>query len=108
MRACKLNPDGRENGLEISPVLEVPGAEEGGTESPVCKRPFCDRLSDCHLPRSRESVQPVDGLLSKVMCPQFYLVQNCPAGSLETTVAISMSILGLVCIAKIVEDSRFS
>ena len=65
----KLDPNGGENELKVAPVLEVSRAEEGSTEPPICKRPFCDRLSNGGLSRSREPVQPVDRGLAKVVRP---------------------------------------
>ena len=42
------------------------------------------------------------------MCPEFNLVQDGCAGSLEAVVTATMSILGTLCTPKIVEENRFS
>ena len=47
--------------MEVTPVLEVSGAKEGGAELTVCERPLLDRLCDSALPRPNEPVQPVNG-----------------------------------------------
>ena len=43
-----------------------------------------------------------------VVRPEFDLVQNGAAGSLETTVAVTMSILGLMRTVETVEESRLN
>jgi hypothetical protein len=94
---CELDSQGGEDEVEVAPVLEVSRAEEGGTEPSVCERPLRDGLRDGGLPRSSEPIQPVDRGLVKVARPEFDLVQNGPASSLETTITVAMSILGLLC-----------
>ena len=42
------------------------------------------------------------------MRPELDLVQDSAARSFQTTVAVAVSILGLLRIAEVVEDSRFS
>ena len=44
----------------------------------------------------------------KVVCPEFDLVQKGSPGSLQATVTATVSILGLVGIAEVVENIRFS
>ena len=44
----------------------------------------------------------------KVECPEFDLVQKDPTRSLEATVTVAVSVLGLVGIAKTLEDFRIS
>ena len=100
----ELDSQGGEDGLEAAPVLEVSGAEEGGTQPSVRKRPFRDRLCDCALPRPGETVQPVDGGLVEVTGPQFNFVQNCCTCSSKTTTPIAVSILGVFCAPYIIED----
>ena len=105
---CELSSDGGENELEVPPVLEVSRTEEGSAKSSVGESPFRDCPSDGALPRPRESIQPVDRWLVKVVCPEFDLVQNGSAGSPETTAVATVSILGLLCTTKVIEDNRFS
>ena len=87
--------------------MEVSGAKEGGTESPVYERPLGGRLCDGSLPRPGEPIQPVDGGLVKVVDPEFDRVQNCGTRSFEATVALSVSVLGFFCISNVVENIRF-
>ena len=92
---------------EVTPVVEIPRAEEGGTQTPVRERPLRDRLCDCALARSGEPVQPIDRRLVEVTGPEFDLVQNfCPCSS-ETTIPIAMSILGLLRISDVIKNSGF-
>jgi hypothetical protein len=102
-----LDGQGWEDETEVAPVFEISGAEEGGTESPLCEQPLRDRLSNGALSRSSESIQPVNRSFVKVACPEFDLVQDGTAGPLETTVAVAMAVLGLSSAAKIVEGTRF-
>ena len=101
----ELDSQGWEDGLEGPPVLEVSGAEEGCTQPPIRERPLRDRLCNSALPRPGETVQPVDRGLVEVAGPEFDFVQNCCARSFETTIPVAMSILGLLCAPKIIEDS---
>ena len=93
--------------MEVASVLEVSGTEEGGTESSVSEHPFCDSLCDRALSCPSKPIQPIDRGLPKVADPEFDPVQNCSARTLETTITISVSVLGLLCISESVEDSRF-
>ena len=52
--------------MEVAPVLEVSGTEEGGTELIICEQPLCDRLCDRALSCPGQSVEPVDGGLAEV------------------------------------------
>ena len=88
--------------------MEVSGAKEGGTESPVCERPLRRRLSDGSLPRPSEPIQPVDRGFVEVVDPQFDRVQDCCTRSLEATAAVSVLILGSFRISDVVENIRFS
>ena len=94
--------------LEAPPVLEVSGAEKGGTQPPVRKRPLRNCLCDGTLPSPSEPVQPVDGGPVEVTGPEFDFVQNrCPCSS-EASIPIAMSIFGLLCAPYVIEDSGFS
>ena len=88
-------------------ILKVSRAEEGGPEPSFCENPLRDRLRDRGLPRPSESIQPVDRRLVKVARPEFDLIQNVAAGPLEATVAVAMSIFGLLRTMDIVEDNCF-
>jgi hypothetical protein len=103
----KLDGQGGEDETEVAPVFKVSGAEEGGTESSLCERPLRDCLSNGALPRSSETVQPVNRGFVKVACPELDLVQDGTAGPLETSVAVAMAVLCLSSATKIVEGSRF-
>ena len=52
--------------MEVVSVLEVPGAEEGGTELIIREQPLCDCLRDGALSCPSQSVEPVDGGLGEV------------------------------------------
>ena len=103
----ELDGQGWEDGLEVPAVLEVPRAEEGCTQPPICKGPFRDRLRNGALPRPCETVQPVDGGFVEVAGPEFDFVQNCCPCSSETTIPVAMSILGVLCAPYIIKDSGF-
>ena len=103
----ELDSQGGENRLEVPPVLEVSGAKEGGAKPSICKRPLRDRLGDGTLSRPSETVQPVDGGLAEVADPKFDLIQDCYARSPETTIAVAVSIPGLLCTPDTVEGGRF-
>ena len=105
---CELNREGGEDRLYVASVFKISRAEEGSARSSICKSPLRDCLCDGALSRSGESVQPVDRLFLKVVCPDFDFIQDGSTGSPETAVAIAVSILGLLCRADIVEDSRFN
>ena len=103
----ELDSNGGEDGLEVAPVLKVPGAKEGGSQSPVRKCPLRNSLRDGALARPSEPVQPVYGGLVEVAGPELDPVQNCCTRSAETSTAVAMSILGLLCESYVVEDSGF-
>ena len=105
---CELDSQGGEYEVEVTPVLEVSGAEEGGPEASICECPLGDRLRDGALPCSGKPIQPVDWRLSEVRCPVLNLVQNDSPGSLEATPATTMAIFRLLCTVDIVKDSRIS
>ena len=106
--ARKLNGKGGEDELEIAPILVVSRTEEGSPEPSFCSGPLRNRLGDGSLPGSSEPVQPVDRRSVEVARPEFDLVQNGTAGSLETTFAFAVPILSLMCIMNVVEDGPFS
>ena len=93
----ELDSQSGENRLEVPPVLEVSGTKEGGPKPSICKRPLRDRLGDGTLPRPSEAVQPVYGGLVEVADPKFDFVQNRCTRSPETTIAVAVSIPGLLC-----------
>ena len=93
--------------MEVAPVLEISGAEEGSTELSVREHPLGDCLSDGGLPCSSESIEPVDRRFVEVACPKFDLVQDGPASPLEATITVAVSVLGLFGVAGVVEDTRF-
>ena len=93
--------------MEVAPVLEISGAEEGSTELSVREHPLGDCLSDGGFPRSGESIEPVDRRFVEVTCPTFDLVQDVSTSPLETTTTVAVSVLGLLSVAGIVEDTRF-
>ena len=105
----ELDREGREDGPEVPPVLEVSGAKEGGTEPAICECPLSCRLCDRGLARPGEPIQPVDRgfVFVKVVDPKFDLVQDCCTRSFETTAAVSVLIPGFFCISDIVENIRF-
>jgi len=105
---CKLDGQGGEDEVEIAPVLEVSGAEEGGPKLSVWENPLRDRLRDGGLPRPCQPVQPINWGLVKVPCPEFDLVQNDSAVSLEATPAVAMPTPSTPRTGDTVEDSRFS
>ena len=103
----ELDGQGREDGLEVPPVLEVPGAEEGGTQPSIRSRPLRNCLCNSALTRPGEPVQPIDCGFVKVTGPKLDLVKYCCTCSFETTIPIAMSILGLFCAPYIIEDCSF-
>ena len=103
--SCELDAKGGENELKVAPVLEVSGAEERGPKSSFCERPFRDCLRNGALSGPGKPVQPVDRRLAKILCPQFDPIQNSSARSLETTIAVTVSILGSLRTAETVQDS---
>ena len=94
--------------MEVPPILEIPRTEEGGTKLAICEQSLRDSPRDGALPGSRQPIQPVDGELARVSCPEFDTVQNGSAGSLETTFLLAVSKLGPTCTAEIVEGRFFS
>ena len=73
----------------------------------VREQPLRDRLRNGALPRSGQPVQPVDGGLVEVPCPEFDTIQNGSPCSFEAAFALAMSKLGPVCIAEMIEDGLF-
>jgi hypothetical protein len=73
----------------------------------ICKHPFCDRLRDGAFPCPSQPVQPEDGRLAEIPCPEFDIVQDSSADSLQTTFAVAMPIFGCLRTAEIVEDGCF-
>ena len=108
VRPGELDSQRREDKPEVPPVLEVSGAKEGGAELSICGHPLSDSLGDSALPCPGETVQPVDGGLVEVADPEFDFVQDGCTRFPETTIAIAMSILGLLCVSDVVENDRFS
>ena len=88
--------------------MEISGAKERGTESPVRECPLGGRLCDGTLPRPGKPIQPVDRGFVEVVDPQFDRVQDCCTRSLEATAAVSVLILGSFRISDVVENIRFS
>ena len=74
----------------------------------VCEQSLCNGLSDGALARSGQPVQPVNGGFVKIPRPEFNIVQDGPAGSLEATFAATMAILRLLCATEVVKDSCIS
>ena len=74
--AGQLNRKGREDETEVTPIREVPGAEEGRPKFSVRENPLRGGLGDRGLPCPRQPVQPVDGGLVEVPRPAFNPVQN--------------------------------
>jgi hypothetical protein len=81
-----------EDELEIALTLEASGVEKAGVEKSLCEHFLRDRLGDDGLSCPGEPVQQIG-------------VKSRPERPLETTVPVAMSILGLLRIAEIVEDS---
>jgi hypothetical protein len=73
----------------------------------ACERLLRHRLRDGGLPRPGKPVQPVDGRFPRASCPEFDLIQNGSAGSLETTVTVPVSIFGLLRVTEFIQDNRF-
>ena len=94
--------------MEVASVLEVSGAEEGGPKLSGWENPLRNCLRDGGFPRPGQPVQPVYGGFIEVPCPEFNLVQDDPAGSLEAAPTVAMSIFSIPCTPDTVEDSRFS
>ena len=69
--ASELDGKGGEDELEVAPVLEVSGTEEGSAEPSVCERPFRNRLRDGGLSCSSQPIKPVNRRLGKVTSPEF-------------------------------------
>ena len=44
----------------------------------------------------------------ETLCPELDLIQECPAGSLDTTITAAVSILCALCTAECGEGKRFS
>ena len=103
----ELDSKGWEYSLEVAPVLEVSGAEEGCTQPPVRKRPLRNSLCDGALARPSEPVQPVDLGFVEVAGPEFNFVQDRRARSSKATIPISMPIFSLLGAPYTVEDSGF-
>ena len=94
--------------MEVAPVHEVSRAEEGGPKLSAGECPLRNRLGDGTLPRSGQSIQPVDGGFIEIPCPELDLVQDNSTSSLETTFAAAMAIFSGLRTAEIVEDNCFS
>ena len=93
--------------MEVAPVFEISGAEEGSTEPFVPEYPLSDRLSDGALPRSGESIEPVDRGFVRVACTEFALIHGGPAGPLKATITVAMSVPGLFDMEEIIGYSRY-
>ena len=106
--ACELNRKGGEDEVEVAPVQEVPRTEERGSEVSICEHPLCDRLGDGALPGPGQSVQPVDGRLVEIPCPDFDLIQDSSAGSLQTAFAVAVAIFCGLSTSEIIEDGGLS
>jgi len=108
VRACELNRKSWEDETEVPPVPEVSRTEEGGSKSSICEYPLRDRLRDRGLPSPGQPVQPVDGRLVEIPCPQVDPVQDNSTGSLQATITVTMSVFGRLRTTETVEDDRFS
>ena len=103
--SCELDAEGGEYELEVAPVLEVPRAEERGPKLSFCEHPFRDRLCNRTLSGPGQPIQPVDRRLAKVPCPQLNRIQDNSASTLETSITVTVSILGPLCTEEVVQDS---
>jgi hypothetical protein len=72
--ALELDGKGGENELEVTPVQEVSGAEEGGPKLSFRECPLRGCLRDGALPRSGQPVQPVDRAAAIKIYPEFDIV----------------------------------
>ena len=106
--ARQLNCKGWEDEAEIPPIWEISGAEEGRSKLAICEYPLRDSLGDSGLPCPGQPVHPVDGGPTKIARPKPDLVQNRSACPLQTTFAVTVTILGSLCSADTVEDGGFS
>ena len=101
----ELDRKGGEYEVEVAPIREVSRTEEGGTELSICERPLRNRLRDRALACPGQSVQPVDRGPVKIPCPEFDLVQDNSAGSLQTPFPATVPIFCCPRTTEIVEDS---
>ena len=106
--ARKLDCKGGEYEVEVAPIREVSRTEEGGTELPICERSLRDRLRDRALACPGQPVQPVNRRPVEIPCPEFDLVQDDCAGSLQTPSSATVPIFCCPRTAEIVEDSYLS
>ena len=104
--ARELDSEGGEDEVEVTSILKVSRAEEGGTKMSICKRPLCNCLCDCGLPRPGQPVQPIKRGQIEIPGPRFDCVQNSATCPLEAAVTVTMPVLDPVCTTEIVEDSR--
>ena len=104
----ELNGEGGKNEVEVAAVRVVSRTEEGGTKLSSCEHPLRNRLCDGTLPCPSQPVQPVDGRLAKIPCPEFDFVQDGYASSLQTTPTVAMPIFGGLSAAEIIEGDRLS
>ena len=104
--ARELSGEGREYELKVPPILKIPRTEEGGPKVTVCEQSLRDRLRDGALPRSGQPIQPIDGALVEVPCPEFDGIQDSSTCPLEATFAFAVSKLGPLCTTEAIQDSR--
>ena len=94
--------------MEVASILENSRTEEGSTELSIRKGPLGNRLGDGGLPSSGQPVQPVDGGLVEIPCPELDFIQDGSAGSLQTRFAITMPIFCRLRTAEIIKDGCIS
>ena len=99
---CQLEGEGREDEVEIAPVLEIARTEEGGSQQPVGEDPFADRLGDRGLASPSQPVQPEDRRLIEVFGPRLDFAQNAFSGPFEATAAAAVAVLCSLCTTALV------
>ena len=100
----KLECNCWEDCVKTAPILEVPRAEETGTEPSICETHLGKCLGDGRLSRPGEAVQPENTLVSLVCQPTFDLGKNILPRPPQASLPVPGTVSSFCCAAQTVEE----
>ena len=104
----ELEGEGGEDVVEVPAVLEIAGAEEGRSKSPVSEDALGDGLGDRGFASPGKPVEPVDGGHFGVRRPRLYGIQHSLPGPFEAALTVTVSKFDSFGAVAAVQDGQFT